>query len=112
MFITSDYGENLDPVNRQIRINIRSIYDRLPMSDRQWITIRDTRHFNFSDLALLKDRFLFRRFGALGPIDERRSLAITAEYVHHFFDCYLKNSPDSLIKKKSSPYPEVKFETR
>jgi len=54
----------------------------------------------------------FRLFGALGPIDERRTLAITSEYVVAFFDIYLKNVPGSLLKEKSPLYPEVKFETQ
>jgi hypothetical protein len=43
-------------------------------------------------------------FGNLAP---RRGLAITAEYVHTFFDVYLKDAPASLLNKPSERYPEA-----
>ena len=110
MFITSDYGNKLDPANGQIRSDIRSLYNRLPEKDRLWITILGARHFNYSDMALLKDRYIFRLFGALGPIDQRKALGITSSYVRDFFNLYLKDSTDTLFKKNPSIYSEVKFE--
>jgi pimeloyl-ACP methyl ester carboxylesterase len=111
MFIFSDHSrERLDPASRQIHADIQSIYDRLP-NGRQLITIRGANHFSFSDQMLLKSQYvvgLLRMFG-FGRLDGRRGLAITAEYVHSFFDVYLKDAPAALLHKPSQLYPEVQF---
>jgi len=44
-----------------------------------------------------------------GGLDGRRGLAITADYVHTFFDVYLKDAPAPLLDKPSQLYPEVQF---
>jgi predicted dienelactone hydrolase len=112
MFILSDHSrEQSDPASRQIHANFESIYDRLP-SGRLFITIRGANHFSFSDQILLKNHFvmrLLRIFGLLG-LDGRRGLAITTEYVHTFFDVYLKDAPAALLNKLSQLYPEVQFD--
>jgi hypothetical protein len=92
MFILGDHGDAPDPVSRQILGNIQSIYDRWP-EGRECITIRGPRHFNFSDQVLLKDRYLSRMLGALGPMDQRRGLVVTAACVRTFFDVHLKSAP-------------------
>jgi dienelactone hydrolase len=111
MFILSDHSrEPSDPASRQIHADIQSIYDRLP-NGRQFITIRGANHFSFSDQMLLKSQYvtgLLRIFG-FGGLDARRGLAITAEYVHSFFDVYLKDAPPALLHKPSQLYPEVQF---
>jgi predicted dienelactone hydrolase len=76
MFLLSDHTNESDPAAGKILAHIQSIYDRLP-NGRMLLTIRGTAHFNFSDQALLKERHVFRLFGALGPIDEHRALAVT-----------------------------------
>jgi predicted dienelactone hydrolase len=112
MFILSDHSrEQSDPASRQIHANFESIYDRLP-SGRLFITIRGANHFSFSDQILLKNHFVMRLqriFGLLG-LDGRRGLAITTEYVHTFFDVYLKDAPAALLNKLSQHYPEVQFD--
>ena len=111
MFIFSDHSRELsDPASRQILADIQSIYGRLP-SGRLLITIRRANHFSFSDQMLLKSHYvigLLRLFG-FGGLDGRRGLAITAEYVHTFFDVYLKDAPAELLNKPSQLYPEVQF---
>lgn len=48
-------------------------------------------------------------FGDLAP---RRGLAITADYVHTFFDVYLKHSMSaSALAQLSAKYPEVETRT-
>jgi len=68
--------------------------DRLP-NGRVFITTRAANHFSFSDQILLKSHYLSRLlhiFG-FGGLAGRRGFAITAEYVHTFFDVYLKGAP-------------------
>ena len=108
LFILSDHSKEQGV--KEILSKIHSIYDHLPANDRFWISINGARHFNFSDQALLKDSHMTRLFGAIGPIDEHRGLAITAECIKSFFDVYLKNSPKTVLKKQLSHYPEVQFE--
>ncbi|MGB0036253.1 MAG: hypothetical protein WBP79_12330 [Candidatus Acidiferrales bacterium] len=111
MFILSDHGrERSDPAGKQVLANIQSIYDRLP-SGRLFITIRGANHFSFSDQMLLKSHYiigLLRIFG-FGGLDGRRGLTITAEYVHTFFDVYLKDAPAASLDKPSQLYPEVQY---
>ncbi len=47
-----------------------------------------------------------------GGLDERRGLTITSEYVHTFFDIYLKGEPSTLLTSVSTQYPEVQLEPR
>jgi predicted dienelactone hydrolase len=111
MFILNDHSRELSvPASSQIRANFQSIYDRLP-NGRLLITIRGANHFSFSDQMLLKSHYvigLLRIFG-FGGLDGYRGLAITADYVHTFFDVYLKDAPAALLNKPSQLYPEVQF---
>lgn len=68
-------------------------------------------HFNFSDQALLKEQFVSRAFGALGPMGERRVLAATSDYVRAFFATHLKGDDDALLLGPSGRYPEAIFES-
>ena len=109
LFILSDHTrEASDPASGQILGNFRSIYGRLP-NGRLFITIRGANHFSFSDQILLKSQYvigLLRGLG-FGNLAPRRGLAITTEYVHTFFDVYLKDAPASLLNKPSQRYPEA-----
>ncbi len=109
LFILSDHSRELsDPASKQILADFQSIYDRLP-NGRWFITIRGANHFSFSDQILLKSHFvltLLRKFGIVG-LDGRRGLAITADYVHTFFDVYLKGAPAGSLNTLSQPHPEV-----
>jgi dienelactone hydrolase len=109
LFLLSDHSRELvDPVGRQIRADMQSIYDRLP-SGRQFVTIRGANHFSFSDQMLVKSRYVIGMMRALGVggLDGRRGLAIAAEYVHTFFDVHLKDAPAVSLEKASQLYPEV-----
>lgn len=112
MFILSDHGSPSNPENRRILGDIQSIYDRLPDGRRLLMTIRGAHHFSFSDQALLKSQHLMRALGmlgVLGSLDARRGLAITADYLHRFFDVYLEGAPPVLLKDPSRRYPEVRL---
>ena len=114
MFILSDHSHDLpDSASGQIHANFRSIYDRLP-NGRLFITIRGANHFSFSDQMLLKSHFIVRllRLFGFGRLEGRRGLAITADYVHTFFDVYLKDAPTALLNKPSQLYPEVEFDLK
>jgi predicted dienelactone hydrolase len=111
MFLLSGHGDFSSGAEiRQIQADIQSVYDRLPADGRLRIAIRGANHFTFSDDgALLKSRILrgvFRLFGKLN-IDGRRQLAVTAYYVHTFFDVYLKGAAISQLKRSNPLYPEI-----
>lgn len=50
---------------------------------------------------------LLSAIAGVGKLDARRGLAITAAYVHTFFDVYLKGAPATLLADLSQQYPEV-----
>src|SRR3984893_19680 len=104
MFLLSDHGTSSDPVTRQIKANIQSIYDRLPPDGRLRIAIRGANHFLFSDDgALLKSHIVLRTLRMLGivGIDGRPQLAVTAYCIHSFFDANLKGASTSSLKISS-----------
>lgn len=113
MILLSDHSrEASDPSSKEVHDELESIYVRLPSG--LFVTFRGANHFSFSDQILLKSRFLIAGltalhvFGHLGP---RRGLAITADYVHAFFDVYLKGVPRSQVVNLSAKYPEVQSES-
>jgi hypothetical protein len=109
LFILSDHSRELaDPASRQIHADFESIYDRLP-SGRLFLTIRGANHFSFSDQMLVKSHYVIgmMRLLGFGGLKGRRGLTITADYVHTFFDVYLKDAPAVSLKKASQLYPEV-----
>jgi hypothetical protein len=61
---------------------------------------------------LLKSQYILRLLRMMGfaDLDGRRGLTITADYVHRFFDIYLKGAPVGLLKSSPPFYPEVQFE--
>ena len=112
MFLLSDHSRDLsDPASGQILANFQSIYRRVPNGHLS-ITIRGANHFSFSDQILLKSQYvigLLRRLG-FGNLAPRRGLAITTEYVHTFFDVYLKDAPPASLNKLSQLFPEVQVD--
>ncbi|MEO6968951.1 MAG: hypothetical protein ABI132_10950 [Rhodanobacteraceae bacterium] len=111
MLLLSDHGGEVDPESLQIRKKLQSLYNGLPSDHRFWIRLLGTRHFNFSDQALLKQpHWLLAKAGALGPIDARRGLQVTATCVRTFFDVYLKGAPVASIRNLATKYPNVQFE--
>jgi predicted dienelactone hydrolase len=110
MFLLSDHGDASDVTSMQIKRDIQSIYDRIPVDRRRRAAIRGAFHFTFSDDgALLKSsivRGVMRMTGVLG-IDARRQLAVTTYCVHSFFDAYLKGASDARPCVASSLYPEI-----
>jgi predicted dienelactone hydrolase len=109
MFLLASHEGETDPLSIQIKANIRKIYNSLPES-RVMISLHSARHFNFTDMALTKEKLIFRLAGATGSIGSRRGLEVEAGCVRTFFDVYLKGQPASKIKNLETLYTEVKIE--
>jgi predicted dienelactone hydrolase len=111
MFLLSDHRYEADAKSRQVKANIRSIYDRLPGDRRLQITIHGASHFSFSDDgAMLKIPFVMGAMRNLGIVhlDGRRQVAVTAHCISTFFDVYLKGAPASELKSLQE-YPEIEY---
>ena len=111
VFLLSDHGDMSEPESRPILANIRSIRGH-NRDGGSLVTLRGSRHFNFSDHSVLRDRLFLRFAGAVGPVGERRGLAITSAYLHTFFDIHLKGAPATLLKTLPYLYPEISPEPR
>ena len=100
-----DFSSDAD--NRQIRADLKTLFDHSPAESRASYSIKGAFHFTFSDDgALFKSsvlRGLLRLTGKL-RIDGRRQLAVTSYAVRSFFDTHLKGAPLSLT---SPLYPEL-----
>jgi predicted dienelactone hydrolase len=111
MFLGSDHSPESDPETRQIKADIQSIYERIPVNERLYVWIRGANHFTFSDDgAVLKSHFLrgvLRVLGKLG-IDGDRQIAVTRYCLRTFFDAYLKKSSGSPPELLSPLYPEIR----
>jgi len=110
LYLLSDHSNEKGEESRQILANIHSICE----SDKagcQIATIRGSRHFNFSDMALLKEHSIGRAVGLLGPIDRRRGLRITADVLSAFFGRQRKPAPGTL-NDLSKQYPELVFDAK
>jgi predicted dienelactone hydrolase len=113
LFLMSEHRYEPEAETRPVEANIRSIYDRLPSDRRLMILIRGANHFSFSDQVLLRSHVVMRMLhviGVLGKLDERRGLAIAADYVHRFFDVYLKGAPVGVLRDAAREYPEVQVD--
>jgi predicted dienelactone hydrolase len=109
MFLLSDHSRDLaDPASKQILADFQSIHNRLP-NGRLFVTIRGANHFSFSDQMLVKSQYVIGAMHMLGisRLESRRGLAITADYVHSFFDVYLKDVPADSLNQLAQRYPEV-----
>ena len=110
MFVLSDHSRELsDPSSQQVLGEIESIYKRLPRGSL-YVVIHNANHFSFSDQILLNSQILIhllQRTKRFGNLDGRRGLAISAEYVHTFFDLSLKGAPATSMTSLLMKYPEV-----
>jgi pimeloyl-ACP methyl ester carboxylesterase len=114
MFLLSDHSREMaDPESHQVLGEIQSIYDRLP-GGRWYVVLQRANHFSFSDQILLNSQTAFRlmRTAGIGGLDGRRGLAISADYVHTFFDVYLNGAPAASLTSLNGKYPEVRVEGR
>lgn len=111
MFMLSDHSGETDPDSDRTREDIRSIYGRMPPDRRVFITIRGANHFSFSDQMVVRNQVVMKVLQAAGllRVAPRRGLGVAAEYIHRFFDVYLKGAPTNLLEGPSPEYPEVQF---
>jgi predicted dienelactone hydrolase len=114
MFLLSDHSREMaDPESRPVLAEIQSIYERLP-EGRLYVVIRTANHFSFSDQILLNSQAAMRllRLTGFPGLDGRRGLAISADYVHTFFDVYLNGAPAEALTNLAGKYQEVHVEGR
>jgi len=95
---------------------LQSIY-RSFLADTYRLTIEGSKHNSFSDIALFPSLFVndsdkktLPVQKTLGSIEPKRAMEIINTYAVAFFNKYLKNQDQTLLKEASSDYPEVKFE--
>ncbi len=107
MFLMGDdfWDGSCDTLCRHARRGLATIYASAGVGHYE-ATIRGAQHFNFMDDAVLFAP-LDKPVGLLGSIDGRRGLTITRAYVRAFFDTYLKQTSDPLLKGSAPAYPEV-----
>jgi len=111
MFLLSDHGYESDAGSRQVKANIRSIYDRLPDDRRLQITIQGASHFRFSDDgAMLKIPSVMGAMRSVGLVrlDGRRQVVVTAHCISAFFDVYLNGAPASELTSQPE-FPEIEY---
>jgi predicted dienelactone hydrolase len=107
MVIQSDHGTCSDASCRSFQHEIQAILHTVPRGESYDMSIKNTKHFNFSDYAVYFSPA--RALGLLGSIDGVRGLQITSAYVRAFFDTYLRSTPSPLLHGSTSAYPEVQF---
>jgi predicted esterase len=73
------------------------------------LTVRGSAHYDFSDLPLLSP--LAHQLGLKGPINGKRMTSIVNTYLLSFFDQTLRNEDSSLLKRPTSEFPEVLYQT-
>jgi predicted dienelactone hydrolase len=110
MVIQHDMGTCSDSACRSFQHDIQAVLRTVPRGASYHISIKDTKHFNFTDYAIHFSPLL-HVLGLLGSIDGQRGLQITRAYVRAFFDTYLNNTPSPLLRDSASAYPEVQFYT-
>jgi predicted dienelactone hydrolase len=71
-----------------------------------YFTMRGQAHSNFSDEPLFSP---LRRITGAGSSDAKRSSRILNEYILAFFEQHLNGSPQPLLSRQPSDYPEVVF---
>ena len=84
----------------------RALYNHLDSSG-YILTLKDTKHFDFSDLTLLSP--LTPQLDLTGSINGPYSIGIQNEYILAFFDKHLKRANIQLLSQPSA-YPELQVE--
>jgi hypothetical protein len=110
MLLMSDHSNETGPETKVIFAHLHSLYDHLPPLNRLWITLRGSRHFNFSDDALTFNWPLAQLSGGTGPIGGRRGLAVAVGCIRSFFDVHLKGAPVTQLDDLPARYSEIQVE--
>jgi hypothetical protein len=96
-------------------MNSNSMYQAYSTSNSSayYLSIKGTKHYNFSDFPLrllLPAHIKYSNAGYIGSISPERGLEITNTYLVAFFNWYLQSIESDLLQNSSSAYPEVQFE--
>jgi dienelactone hydrolase len=110
MFLTGDFSDK-DSSGTQVRSIIEKIYRHLPQGS-VWAKIKGAKHYNFSDQALIRERFFAKKAGDTGNIGRRKGLEITAACLRTFFDIHLKGKPISRASELSKQYPQITLQIK
>ena len=108
MFLLADHSGTLSGEDQRIAAQIKANYDH-SATGREYVSLRDSGHFNFSDKCLLLTGPVPRQSNTIGKIDARRGLSAAAACVSVFFDVHLKGEEPSVLKQLASRYPELTF---
>lgn len=73
------------------------------------LSIRGTKHFNFTDYAAYYLAAPLRELVPLGAIDGDRGLAVTSAYLIAFLDHAVRGSTEPLLTVADHHYPEVRM---
>ena len=79
-------------------------------ADTYHITIKDSKHLDYSDCTYILKNWLLKSMQLVGKIDGSLMIQITNDYVRSFFDKYVKQI-DALLFEQN-PYSEVILEKR
>jgi dienelactone hydrolase len=110
MFLMGDHSREKDPESAQIMGRIQGVYEKLPPKGRQFITIRGSNHFLFSDDGAVMKSHIFMgilRILRIVRIAGPRQLDVTTYCVRSFFDAYLKVDGGARVRIASPDYPEI-----
>jgi predicted dienelactone hydrolase len=107
LFFLSDHRADPPAEVGSVTADIDAMRKRLPNHPNE-VVLLGSRHFNLSDQALTKNTAVAKAVGMLGPIDERRALAATSDFVRSFFDHWLKDDRTD-IRALKAKYPDVRF---
>ena len=110
LFMWSEPTKPDDAAWQKASQEVQAIFQELPKGSFQ-VTIRGTRHFNFSD-ASLEYAPVLHLLGLLGPVDGRYGMQMITTYVRAFFDDTLLRKHDPILDANPSPYPEVQLQLR
>jgi pimeloyl-ACP methyl ester carboxylesterase len=91
------------PSNQMDLWDYKNLERMLAASGGYVLTIRGTRHMDFSDRSLYSP---LRRFTDSGPIDPRLAHRIINSYTLAFFSAALRNQPQPLLTE-ASPWPQA-----
>jgi hypothetical protein len=126
-----EYGELLNPkskqrLNRPLMVMSREkqevwsqlLYERVS-GDAYLLRIKGSAHNTFIDFGLIFPLFAANSTvaeppmkKALGSIESQRAARIIDDYMLAFFDQYLKNKNQTLLRRALPSYPEVLIESR
>jgi dienelactone hydrolase len=99
--------------------DVQSFYEKRLQQDGYNLIVKGTVHNSFSDFPLIQSlltpyavqqEYPFKN--GIGSIASTRIIEVITSYSVAFFNQYLNNQPEPLLKGASSDYPEVVFDAK